>query len=441
MLDQSEQFVKRIVKTCSGKQIWLAYSGGVDSHVLLHILASAKQTTFPELSLHAIHIDHGLNPDSILWSQHCAKVSEALAVDFHVLQVSVSEQKIMGLEAAARKARYDALSSYLPDDAVLLTAQHQSDQAETILLQLLRGAGPKGLSAMAEWSSYQSLSILRPMLAVTKQAIRDYAQRHELTWLEDPSNDDSAINRNYLRHQILPEFEKRWPKAAKTLSRSAKHCEEADHLLTELARVDLHTLGVSVDEACLPINALIALSRPRAKNVLRYLLDELGIGLPSTVVIERVFDELCFAEHDRNPLVSWHGGEIRRYQHNLYCMPPSVEYDATQIILCKDFNQQTLKDGRQLTWKKTQQFGVSQRLLAGDMTIRFRRGGERIRLQGHQHYQSLKHLFQQWSVPPWQRNHIPLIYVGDELVAVAGYGLSESVTHAQDELTYLPVIK
>lgn len=153
MLEQTEQFVKQIVDICSGKQIWVAYSGGIDSHVLLHVLATARQTTSPNISLHAIHVDHGLSQDSTLWSQHCEKIAHSLAVDFHTLKVTIKHQKDLGFEAAARKARYDALESFLPDDAVLLTAQHQNDQVETVLLQLFRGAGPKGLSAMAEESN------------------------------------------------------------------------------------------------------------------------------------------------------------------------------------------------------------------------------------------------------------------------------------------------
>lgn len=440
MLDKVEQCVEQIVSACSDRPIWVAYSGGVDSHVLLHLLATAKQNLFPALPLHAIHIDHGLNQKSHDWSEHCQQEAEALSVDYHSLKVKVTGVAEHGLEAAARQARYQALVDYLPDNAVLLTAQHQSDQTETLLLQLLRGAGPKGLAGMKCHSRYQTLSIYRPFLSVSKKDILSYAQQHGLNWIEDPSNSETEINRNYLRHKVWPIVEHRWPSAEQTISRSAEHCGQADELLSDLARIDLASLDAVMEIGCLSIPALLALSDARRRNVLRYFIQQLGLTFPSSQVLERVFDELCVAKEDRNPIVAWSGGELRRYRNKLFGLKPIIEHDQRQVLVCDSQKELILSSGQVIQWQQTDKDGIPAHLFSRNLTLRFRQGGERIQLTGD-HHSSLKHLFQQWAIPPWLRNRIPLIFNGDELVAVVGYGLSDLIQSTREEPKYIPVIK
>ena len=223
-----QKIITDITSLAAGRPVCLAYSGGVDSHVLLHLLAT---TQHPQLAqVRAVHINHGLHKTAEQWAKHCADVASKLDIEFSHINVTVQDIDELGLEAAARKARYKALSDELLPDEVLVTAQHQHDQAETLLLQLFRGAGPLGLSAMWPESQSHGMSIIRPLLDMPKQDILDYAELHQLQWVDDPSNQNIDINRNYLRQEIWPLLQQRWPTIEKTISRSAKHCQETSLL-------------------------------------------------------------------------------------------------------------------------------------------------------------------------------------------------------------------
>jgi tRNA(Ile)-lysidine synthase len=429
--------VDEIVCQNEGKRIWVAFSGGVDSHVLLHLLATANH--YELTAIHAIHIDHGLNPDSNYWAQHCAEVAKNLNVVFRCIKVDVLNIETLGMEAAARAARYQALQQGMTQDDVLLTAQHQQDQAETLLLQLLRGAGPKGLSAMAKEFQLGKTSIFRPLLKISQADILAYAEYHKLQWIDDPSNVETRWNRNYIRHNVWPVIEQRWPSASKTLSRSAEHCAEADELLTELAQQDLAQLGVDCKTDSLPISQLLRLSSSRCRNLLRNFIAWKQLPLPSTACLQRVIDEVCLAKSDGMPVVSWHDVEVRRYQDQLYFMPPITKHDDNQVIMCNGVTD-VIFDDQLLTWQKVDE-GINEQLIKTGLTIRFRQGGERIKPQGQNHHKSLKHLFQQWAIPPWQRDRIPLLFCGDELVAVVGHCISDAAIVSKGQQGYFPTLK
>lgn len=442
--------IEQIIATCTDKAIWVAYSGGVDSHVLLHLLANSDQVSSQRL--HAIHIDHGLHSDSAQWAEHCAQTAKALGVDFRCVEVEVTDIDAKGLEAAARDARYQAIAAQLSKDDVVFTAQHQNDQAETLLLQLLRGAGPKGLSAMADSALLGETRIQRPFLSFAQSDIKAYAERHQLRWIEDPSNGDNQFNRNYLRHQVWPVITQRWPSASATLSRSAQHCAEADSLLSELAELDLAVLadsglsdwsGLAVmpDELCLPVEGLLSLSRARCRNLLRYFIAYHQWVLPAAVILQSIIDDVCLAAVDSVPMVSWSGIEVRRYQGKIYFSRPMPAHDASQSFVCHGPDELTLSDQCCITWLSVEKLGISQALFDDGLRIGFRQGGERIQLQGHQHHKSLKQLCQEWAIPPWQRDRIPLLFHADELIAVVGYGLSEQCVLAPGQQGYLPMIK
>ncbi|MDC9725743.1 MAG: tRNA lysidine(34) synthetase TilS [Gammaproteobacteria bacterium] len=431
--------IDEVVALTSGKRVWLAYSGGVDSHVLLHVLA---QSNHPQLkNLAAIHVDHGLDNDSPQWTNHCADIAEALDVHFVALKVKVKNIDSLGVEAAAREARYLALQKALSKNDILLTAQHQQDQAETVLLQLFRGAGPKGLSAMARHFSLGDVHTIRPLLTTSKADILAYAQTHQLHWIDDPSNVETRWNRNYIRHKLWPDIVERWPSAAQTISRSAAHCAETSELLDDLAEQDCALLGIEKTSTSLPITALLALSTARCHNVLRHILLWQRLPLPSTVNLQRIIDEVCLAKQDSAPLVSWSGVEIRRYQDQLYFMPPLTDHDNKYVVKVDSFDDLSLDDGRRIKWVETEGQGLSKNALLGEVTVRFRQGGERIKPQGEPHHKTVKHLFQQWSVPPWQRERIPLIFRDDELVAIVGYCTSDLISINNKQSGYIAQLK
>ncbi len=282
------------------QRYWVAYSGGVDSHVLLHAMAALR----PQLTatLNAVHVNHGLNPAASEWAAHCVSVCEALDIACHLFNVDAHAQKGESPEAAARDARYHAFSQLIERGDLLLTAHHQEDQSETLLLQLLRGAGPHGLAAMPALCRFSAGNLARPLLAISQAQIEQYANDKLLHWIEDPSNQDRGVERNYLRHEIIPSFKSHWPAFAKTVSRSAGHCAEAVELLDELAAEGLHQLTGWVKDQpvplTLPLPDLQQMTPQRRRNILRYWLRIRELPIVSTKVMAQVECSLIEARED-----------------------------------------------------------------------------------------------------------------------------------------------
>ncbi|HEC73298.1 MAG TPA: tRNA lysidine(34) synthetase TilS [Methylophaga aminisulfidivorans] len=414
-----QQLTADLFKLTAGRPICLAYSGGIDSHVLLHVLATVPSAS----AVRAIHINHGIHPDASNWANHCQYIAESLGIDFSIIEVTLEQVSEIGVEAAARRARYRALNQALSANEVLVTAQHQNDQAETFLLQLLRGAGPKGLSAMPEVGELEGMRVIRPLLTVTQQSIIAYAQHHKLRWIDDPSNQNTHFNRNYIRHRVWPILDERWPMATQLISRSASHCNEAVSLMADLAAIDEKTC--SINNQRLSINALKKLSEERQRNLLRFCIEKQKLTLPSTLVLQRIIDEVIGAAEDAEPFVTWQGAEVRRYRDELYIQAPNPNLREMHSQTITDTQTKRLNASSQLIWTSTYGKGLSDAVISAGLSLRFREGGERIRIDGHSHHKSLKHLFQEWAVPPWQRDHIPLLFAGDELVAVVGYAYAD----------------
>jgi len=430
--------IEQVLLLASGKRVCIAYSGGIDSHVLLHLLATSKYAQLKNLV--AIHVDHGLNKDSAQWAQHCADVAAELSVNFISLQADVTNIESLGMEAAARAARYQVLQDALSENDILLTAQHQEDQAETVLLQLFRGAGPKGLSAMGSSFQLGDTRCIRPLLNVSQDDVLRYAKTNHLQWVEDPSNVETRWNRNYIRHTLWPDIVARWPSAAQTISRSAAHCAETSELLDDLAEHDFALLNVDKTSISLSITALLTLSVARCRNVLRHFLLWKKLPLPSRVNLQRIIDEVCMAKTDSDPLVAWAGVEVRRYRDQLYFMLPLTDHDNSNKVKADSFQDISLQDGRVIEWISLDGQGIKLPS-SGNVTLRFRQGGEKIKPQGEEHHKSLKHLFQQWSVPPWQRDRIPLIFCDDKLVAVVGYCIDDLYSVSDGQQGSLPQFK
>lgn len=404
---------------------WIAFSGGLDSQVLLHALATQRDRLPAPLG--ALHVNHNLQPDAPAWAEHCRAVCAALGVEYHVLSVQAEPKSGESPEAAARTARYCALSSAVPPGGVLLTAHHQDDQAETLLLQLLRGAGPKGLAAMPACTFSEGVCLLRPLLDVARDELHAYARQHGLRWVDDPSNARTDYDRNYLRHHILPRLRERWPAAGATLARAARHQAEAAALLEELAELDLG------GQASLSVSTLLSLNLPRRANLLRHWLYAQGAALPSATVLERIDRDVLHAAPDAEPLVRWGEARLRRYRDHLYLDDVHEEGDPSR---CLDWQTDAplALPGGQLSAVAAQGEGVALRHLSGaPLQVRFRQGGESLQPAGRCEHHTLKHLFQEAGVPPWERARVPLIYRDDVLLAVAGYWVCDGFQAGADE--------
>lgn len=410
----------------------LAYSGGVDSQVLLHLLHQIQQQ--PELhgslqfNLSAVYIDHQLQAESSAWSEHCAQQCAALNIPFQSIAVDARAKTGESPEAAARAARYGALKNVIQPGMCLLTAQHQDDQVETVLIQLLRGAGAAGLSAMPECNEFGKGWHARPLLNVSQRAIHAYAEQHQLKWVEDPSNQLPHYDRNFLRQGIMPKLKQRWPSVNKTLGRFARQQAENNALLEELALTDLATLQQT--DGSIQLAALRQLSSARARNALRYWIKTHQASMPSSALLEQLLQQIQADSHDNHLCISWGDNEVRRFRDALYLQKQS-QHDAQQVIAWDGEQRLELPSlDKTLEFIHTQTTADITYLLKAEildmlLTIRFRQGGERIQPAGRQGHRELKKLFQEASVAEWQRSRIPLLYAGDQLVAVAGYWLAD----------------
>lgn len=404
-----EQLLAILQRLPEAQRYWIAFSGGLDSTVLLHALAQLP------LPIAAIHVDHGLSPESANWSEQCRLQCEALGVEFHQQCVEVNRPG-RGLEAAAREARYAAFEAILGREEMLLTAHHQDDQAETLLLQLLRGGGVRGLAAMPLYRQLGEGWLGRPLLQFCRDELQAYAGENGLAWIEDPSNFDTSLERNYLRHELLPQLLERQPGLKTILARSANHFAESSELLDELAGQDL--VAIENADNWLSISDFVRLSPARQRNLLRHWLRKLRLPVPDSRNLQRVFDELIPAGEDAEPLVHWPGAEIRRYRERLFAMSPlgTLDNDLPTI----PWTGKLPTGLGSLQAQRVQTKGISEAFLQREVTIGWRQGGERLAPPGRGGRHSLKKLYQEAAIPPWERQRRPLIFIDGELAQVAG---------------------
>lgn len=415
----------------------LAYSGGCDSHVLLHLLAELKRLNYIK-NIKAVYVNHQLQGDSAQWAEHCMQQCQQYAVACDIVTVNVDVNSGLGLEAAARKARYNALENIVDKNTFLLTAQHADDQVETFLLQSLRGGGVKGLASMPMVKAFSSGILCRPLLHVSQSKISEYAKTNKLNWIEDPSNDNTNYDRNFLRRQVIPVLKQRWPSLNKTVNRLTQHQAEAAHLIDDLAALDLDT--VKKDENLILIAALVKLSSHRQKNVLRYWIEKYNnLTMPDSTHLMRILNEVVVAADDAQPSVSWNDTVIRRFQGCLFAMKKETSAPPNEVESWQPNQIYSLYNNEaQIVTCSTTGKGLSTDKLANKtVSIRFRAGGEVCCPQGrgpHQH--KLKNLFQEWQVPPWLRNRVPLVFVDEVLAQVVGYCVCEPFAADSDEPAY-----
>lgn len=399
---------------------WVAFSGGLDSTVLLHLLTSLRDSLSGELR--AVHVDHGLSEHSADWSAQCRRFCEVLDVPLTLERVEVEDVAAKGLEAAARRARYTVFERLLAQGELLLTAHHRDDQAETLLLQLLRGGGVHGLAAMPLQRPLGEGLLARPLLDLPRERLRGYAGEHDLNWIDDPSNFDTSLERNFLRHDLLPQLAERRSGIREVLARSAGHFAESARLLDELAEIDRQY--ALREDGALAVSRLMRLSAERCRNLLRFHFRQAGLPLPQHKHLQRILDELLPAAEDAEPLVAWPGAEVRRYRDGLYVMAPLPSLPAGEYSQAwRGEDQLALQHGLgRVRLERTTGRGLSARKLAGrTVELSLRHGGERLRLPGRDGHQALKKLYQEAGVPPWERDRRPLLYVDGHLAQVSGY--------------------
>lgn len=402
----------------------VAYSGGLDSHVLLHALASLEGRS---AELRAIHVDHGLQAASADWARHCEQVCRTLAIPLRVERVRVQAVPGESPEAAAREARYEVFERLVGEGEALLLAHHQDDQAETLLLRLLRGAGPHGLAAMPQDRPLGRGRLLRPLLSFPRRALLAYARAHGLRWVDDPSNADARFDRNYLRAELMPLLRARWPGAGATLSRAAELCGEAAALMDELARDDLARAAV---EEGLRVDVLAGLSPPRRSNLLRFWLRCRGIEPPCRERLTAGLASLIEGAADRQPELVWPGGRIRRYRGELRLVAPPQAPSSTRWDMSATLDW----GGGRLEARSITGAGIRAAALTGaEIEVRPRAGGERFRPAGDRHRRSLKKLLQEIAMPPWERAALPLIYLNGELAAIGDLWVCEGFQAAPGE--------
>ena len=473
-----QAFHFHLQQSAATEKYLIAYSGGVDSHVLLHLCAQLKNSPGGfEQSFSAVYIDHGLSPHAKKWGTHCQHICFELDIPLTIIEVDGSPKSGQSPEASARTARYRAFSQLLDKNECLLTAQHLDDQAETLLLQLLRGSGTKGLSAMPRVKPFAKGLLCRPILDYRKQDIINYARQHQLNWIEDESNEQERFDRNYLRHTVLPLLEKRWPAAQENLAKSAELLAESQALLDEMAVSELQSLffvnsnGVTEQNKLLLEPVLKLLSRghlthqtkeqipfyyhhhelarlnlsrlnlSRLNNVLRYWIHLNNLPMPSKKILEQIVNGVIQARQDAMPLVSWQRDafycEVRRYRNKLYLLDasPVTAYTHKQSLAEGQVIDLKANNGniKLLSANKVQQDHSFDRekLLSKKLTIGFREGGERFRRTATSLSHTLKHWFQEQGIPPWERDRMPLIFWGDELIQVGNYVVSDMVNEVQ----------
>ena len=417
---QPQELYHHIQSSCSSKEFLIAYSGGLDSHVLLHLMNAISQTT--DIKIRALYVNHGLQKEADIWATHCQKTCQEMQISCDVVKLNLSLESGESVEALARNGRYQALQQSLQMDEVLLTAHHQNDQAETLLLQLFRGAGVDGLASMPKITGFGLGQQLRPLLDFSKDDLVAYANHYHLDYIDDPSNQDHRFDRNYLRHVVIPLIQERWLGINKVLARAADIQAETAQVLDNLAAEDLQEIrSTSHQENELSINALLLLSEPRQKLVLRYWIKQQGFLAPSSKKLLHLFKDVLHAKKDANPLLAWQGVQLRRFKNRLYIMPPLCDFDSSQVINW-DMKNNLFIPALEIELQASE-FNIllkaqNRQCDHTQITVRFRHGGETVFIDNKTGNLSLKKLLQDAQIPPWQRSRVPLIYLDDKLIHV-----------------------
>jgi tRNA(Ile)-lysidine synthase len=372
----------------------------------------------PLFKFRAMHVHHGLHADADRWARHCQEICAALGVELEIVHVQVMRDAGEGIEAAARQARYAAFAAALREGECLVTAHHQDDQAETVLLRLLRGSGAGGLGAMRALRPFANGQHWRPLLATPRAVLADYAQAHGLSWIDDPSNASEHHDRNFLRHRVMPVLHERWPQAAAALARSAALLSDHASLLDgETARKLAQVQGV--DPNTLSVISLQQFSAPWRALIVRQWIESLDLPTLPATGVDMIEQELLSARADASAEFRWHGAVIRRWRDLLYAEALVRDLPSDWRVAWNGAAPLQLPTGMHLIQIPV---GAASAEIAPQLSpfnVASRRGGERITLPGRTHSHALKNVLQEFGVPPWQRRRLPLVFAADgELLAV-----------------------
>jgi tRNA(Ile)-lysidine synthase len=425
--------VGTLLEICGPRpRVVVAFSGGLDSAVLAHALVTRRRALG---SLRLVHVDHGLQAASRQWSRQCVAQARAWRVPLAVLRARVAPLRGESVEAAARAARYRLLAENLASGETLVTAHHRDDQVETFLLQLFRGAGVAGLAAMPREAAFARGRLVRPLLDQPRSALQRHAERHRLSWIDDPSNEAERFDRNFLRHRVLPQLRERWKGIDETIGRSARHMAEAAKLLDASARRDLLA---AMDGQGLSVPVLRRLTLARRRGALRAFIAGAGLELPSTVKMAEMAGPLLTARRDAQPEVVWSAGRLRRRAGRLELEANPVDSKETpQEIVGKswrwsDHRELLLNDaGDRLELVDDDEGNVDLDRLPAVLRLRPRQGGEALRPGPRARTQSLKKLMQSANLTVEQRKRLPLLFCGigdgERLIAAGDRWIDASV--------------
>jgi tRNA(Ile)-lysidine synthase len=406
----------------SDARLAVAISGGIDSMVLLDALTRVSASR--SLKVSAVHVHHGLSPNAEHWAHFCAEQCASRSVPLTVHRLHLERKSGQSLEALARAGRYERFMSC--DVDVIALAHHADDQAETVLLQLLRGSGPRGLSAMPAFRR-GTPALLRPLLSQTRETLAAYAKTRGLGWIEDESNSDTAHRRNLLRHEIAPRLAAAFKGYPATLARAASHQAEASALLDELAALDA---AGAIDDAGLDRAQLAGLSNARAANLLRWFLRREGLRPPSDARLADVLRQLRSASADARTRIAHDGAEIGCYRGRVVVHAPTT----APFAVAWDGAPEVELPGGILAFESADGEGIAfAKLSLARVTVRSRSGGERIRLAANRPRHAVKKLLQEANLTVWQRQALPLVWCGDALAAVPGVGVDVAFQAAAGE--------
>lgn len=397
------------------RQLLVAFSGGLDSTVMLHQLVALRDTVQPELNIRAMHIHHGLSPRADSWVEHCRALCAAWRVPFDVAHVQLPAGG-QGIEGEARAARYQALSDSLLAGEVLLTAQHLDDQCETFLLALKRGSGPAGLASMPAILPFGDTSLLRPLLTTSRSQLEEWAHAYRLSWIEDESNQDDKYDRNFLRLRVVPLLQQRWPHFSRSVARSAELCGEQEQLLDELLAEQLNTL--MSEQGALRIEPMLTMSEARRFALVRRWLAFHRAAMPSRASLQRLWQEVALSREDANPHLRQGEHEIRRFQGELYWVP-LLNVDRDKSYSWPTPYRPLNLPGLGIVSLSSKGMAVRAPADGEIVSLRFKAPGL-LHIVGRDKGRTLKKIWQELRIPPWERDTTPLLFYGEQLIAAPG---------------------
>ena len=423
-----------VIQQCAqpSSRLVIALSGGVDSRVLL-ALAAKYQNEFHQPCL-AVHVHHGLSINADQWAEQCRQWCLEEGITFHLEQVRL-EQKGKSVEESAREARYQALESHLNCGDLLLTGQHRDDQAETFLLALKRGSGPKGLSSMAKYLSYGNAKLVRPMLDASRADIEHYAHQYKLLWVEDESNQDTRFERNFLRHQVLPILNERWPYFTQSVQRSTELCAEQEALLDEL--LSEHLNNALYQDGSIEISLLSSMSPLMRSRILRMWFGSQQAKMPNRDVLIKIWAEVALSRDDANPIISLPDGQVRRFDGRLYLVKQWRDLSYWQHDIQFDVALALPENLGALKLQHSDTGALSKvALSSAPLRVIFQPQGLSATPSERGHSRKLKKLFQEYGIPSWMRRRVPILMCGDQVVAVAGVFIDSDFVGQDCELVW-----